>query len=56
MRFLTLEDPTGLAEVVLWPDVYQRDGHRLTEFGVLCVTGVVQDQLGARTVEAQRIW
>jgi DNA polymerase III alpha subunit len=56
MRFLTLEDPSGLAEAVLFPEVYQRDGYRLTEFGVLCVTGVVQDQLGSCTLEAQHIW
>lgn len=56
MRFLTLEDPSGLAEAVLFPDVYQRDGHRLTEFGVLCVTGVVQNQMGSCTLETQRIW
>ncbi len=56
MRFLTLEDKSGLAEVVLFPDVYQRDGHRLTEFGVLCLTGQVQNQMGSCTVEAQPIW
>ncbi|MFT7670104.1 MAG: DNA-directed DNA polymerase III PolC [Planctomycetota bacterium] len=56
MRFLTLEDPSGLAEAVLFPDIYQRDGHRLTEFGVLCVTGVVQNQMGSCTLEVQRIW
>mgnify|MGYP002630867988 CR=1 FL=1 len=56
MRFLTLEDKSGLAEVVLFPDIYQRDGHRLTEFGVLCLTGQVQNQMGSCTVEAQRIW
>ena len=56
MRFLTLEDESGLAEVVLWSDVYARDGHRLSEPGTLVVTGTVQEQLGAHTVEAERIW
>jgi len=56
MRFLTLEDESGLAEVVLFPDVYRRDGHRLAEEGVLCVTGVVQDQYGSCTLTAERIW
>ena len=56
MRFLTLEDETGLAEVVLFADVYERDGGRLTEFGPLCVTGVVQDQLGSCTLNAERVW
>ena len=56
MRFLTLEDRSGLAEAVLFPDIYQRDGQRLTEFGVLCVTGVVKNQMGSCTLEVQRIW
>ena len=56
MRFLTLEDETGLAEVVLFPDVYERDGRRLAEFGTLCVTGRVEDQLGACTLHAERVW
>lgn len=56
MRFLTLEDESGLAEVVLFPDVYRRDGQRLAEEGVLCVTGVVQDQHGSCTLTAERIW
>lgn len=56
MRFCTLEDESGLAEVVLFPDVYERDGHRLAEFGTLCITGIVQDDLGALTLRAERIW
>ena len=56
MRFLTLEDESGLAEVVLFADVYERDGGRLTEFGALCVTGIVQDQLGSCTLNAERLW
>ena len=56
MRFLTLEDPTGLAEVVLFPDVYRRDGHLLVGGGPVCVTGSIEDQLGARTLHAERIW
>ena len=56
MRFLTLEDETGLAEVVLFPPVYQSDGHRLASRGPFLVTGVVEDQLGARTLHAERIW
>ncbi|MDA1266331.1 MAG: DNA polymerase III subunit alpha, partial [Planctomycetota bacterium] len=56
MRFLTLEDESGLAEVVLFPDIYRRDGQRLHEEGVLCVTGVVEDQYGACTLTAERVW
>lgn len=56
MRFLTLEDQTGLAEVVIFADVYERDGAHLAETGVLCVTGTVEDQMGACTLHAEVIW
>jgi DNA polymerase III alpha subunit len=55
MRFLTLEDVSGLAEVVVFADVYERDGQRLTEFGTLCITGTIQDQMGAITLHAEVI-
>jgi DNA polymerase-3 subunit alpha len=56
MRFLTLEDESGLAEVVLFPDTYRRDGEYLNSFGPLCITGIVEDQMGACTLHAERIW
>jgi DNA polymerase III alpha subunit len=56
MRFLTLEDDSGLAEVVLFGDVYRRDGARLVDRGPHCITGVVTDHLGACTLRAERIW
>ena len=56
MPFLTLEDPTGLAEVVLFPDIYERDGHHLSAFGSICVTGTVEDNQGACTLHAEKIW
>ena len=56
MRFLTLEDESGLAEVLLFPDVYRRDGALLSDRGPHCITGVVEDHLGACTLRAERIW
>ncbi len=56
MRFLTLEDESGIAEAVLFPDTYERDGHHLADGGTICVTGIVEDQLGACTLHAERIW
>ena len=56
MRFLTLEDESGLAEVVIFPDVYRRDGANLAGLGVRCVTGVVEDSMGACTLHAERVW
>jgi DNA polymerase III alpha subunit len=55
MCFVTLEDATGLIEVVLFPPVYQRFGHLLTEGGVLLVKGRVESDLGAVTLSAEWI-
>ena len=55
MCFVTLEDATGLAEVVLFPPVYQRFGHLLSESGVLVVKGRVESDLGAVTLSAEWI-
>ncbi len=56
MRFVTLEDESGLAELVVFPDVYERDGARLAEAGVLVVTGVVEEQMGACHLRVERLW
>ncbi|MEA1926601.1 MAG: DNA polymerase III subunit alpha, partial [Candidatus Auribacterota bacterium] len=42
MKFITLEDPTGLFEVVLFPDCYARYGHHLSGAGPFYVRGTVQ--------------
>ncbi len=42
MKFLTLEDATGLFEVVLFPDCYARFGHWLVADGPFYIRGVVQ--------------
>ena len=55
MRFLTLEDETGLAEVVIFADVYERDGARLAKSGTQRIRGVVHDQMGAVTLHAEQI-
>ena len=55
MRFLTLEDESGIAEVVLFPSVYARAGHRLVGRGPFRISGRVEDLLGAGTLHAERI-
>ncbi len=50
MKFLTLEDETGLFEVVLFPDCYARYGRHLSEPGPFYVRGEVQVKDGAATV------
>jgi len=43
MKFLTLEDPAGVFEAILFPRVYQRYGHLLDSHGPYFLTGEVQD-------------
>jgi DNA-directed DNA polymerase III PolC len=56
MRFLTLEDESGLVEIVLFPDVYERWGHLLVSRGPFLISGTAEDQLGAVTLHAERVW
>ena len=56
MRFLTLEDESGLAEELIFPDVYARDGQHLNLDALVLVTGVVEEQMGACALRAERIW
>ena len=42
MKFLTLADPNGLVEVVIFPDCYARYGHHLRDSGPLYVRGRLQ--------------
>ncbi|MAB80894.1 MAG: hypothetical protein CMJ89_16230 [Planctomycetes bacterium] len=61
MRFLTLEDPSGITEVVCFPDIYERDGHRLSagsggKGGPFLISGRVEDRMGSFAVHAERIW
>ncbi len=56
MRFLTFEDPSGLAEVVLFTLAYQRHGHRLAKHGPFYAVGTVESHFGACTLHAERLW
>ena len=50
MRFITLEDRTGVVEAVLFPDVYRRFGHLLRGNGPYLFRGKVEDTHGAATL------
>jgi len=50
MKFLTLEDDSGLFEVVLFPECYARCGRHLSGTGPFYVRGEVQVKDGAATV------
>ncbi len=53
MLFLTLDDGTGLAECTFFPDAYARAGAVLSGTGPFVVTGRVESQYGALTVNAE---
>jgi DNA polymerase III alpha subunit len=55
MRFLTLEDRHGVAEVVLFPDVYRTCGGDIDGAGVYLVRGRVKEQNGATSIVAEHV-
>jgi len=55
MGFLTLEDESGVAEVVLFPDAWKGAIRALFRDGPLEVEGTVEDQHGAVTVTGDRV-
>ena len=55
MLFLTIEDPSGLAECTLWPDVYARFGRLVWDSGLLLASGRVEAQYGAPTLIVERL-
>ena len=44
MKFLTLEDPVGVFEAVLFPQAYQRYGRLLDSHGPYFITGRIQEE------------
>jgi error-prone DNA polymerase len=53
--FLSLEDETGIANVIIPPPVYATDKRTLVEAPYLIVDGILQNQDGAVSVKAERI-
>jgi error-prone DNA polymerase len=53
--FLTLEDETGLANVIITPDVYAAFKRTVLDEAYLLVDGALQNQDGAVSVKAERI-
>ncbi|MBV8435237.1 MAG: error-prone DNA polymerase, partial [Candidatus Eremiobacteraeota bacterium] len=54
--FLTLEDETGLVNVIVRPDVYERYRRPIRTAPVLIVEGKLQKEAGCVDVLARRIW
>jgi len=55
MKFLTLEDETGIYEAVLFPGAYRRCGQALRGGGPFVITGRVEDDGGYRTVTVSAV-
>jgi DNA polymerase III alpha subunit len=55
MRFLSIEDMTGVLETVLFPAAYAKYGHLLTTPGPYVLTGTVQDEHTHCTLTVDRV-
>jgi len=53
--FLTLEDETGIANIIVRPDLYARDRLIIVEEPFLMVEGVLQNQDGVTSVRAEAV-
>ena len=53
--FLTLEDETGISNIIVRPDLFLRDRLVITDEPFLLVDGVLQNQDGVTAVRAERI-
>ena len=53
--FLTLEDETGVSNIIVHPDLYDRERSAVVRYPFLMVDGVLQHQDGVVSVKAQRV-
>jgi error-prone DNA polymerase len=53
--FLTLEDETGVANVIVRPDLFTRDRLVLVQAPFLLVDGILQNQDGVTSVRAEAV-
>jgi error-prone DNA polymerase len=53
--FLTLEDETGISNIIIRPDLFDRDRMTVIRQPFLLVEGVLQHQDGVRSVKAERL-
>ena len=54
--FLTIEDETGLVNVIVRPDVYERNRRTIRSAQCLIVEGVLQKEYGAIDLIMKRCW
>ena len=53
--FLTLEDETGISNVIIRPDLFARDRETIVEAPFLIVDGVLQSQDGVTSIRAEAV-
>ena len=53
--FLTLEDETGIANIIVRPDLFARDRLIIVEERFLIVDGVLQNQDGVTSIRAEQV-
>ena len=53
--FLTLEDETGIANIIVRPDLFARDRTVIVEAPFLIVDGILQNQEGVTSVRAEAV-
>ena len=53
--FLTLEDETGVANIIVRPDLFARDRLVIVEKPFLIVEGIMQNQDGVISVRAEQV-
>jgi error-prone DNA polymerase len=53
--FLSLEDETGISNIIVQPDLFDRERENLTRYPFLIVHGVLQNLQGALSVKAGRV-
>ena len=53
--FLTLEDETGIANIIVRPDLFDRERLEILDEPFLLVDGVLQNQDGVTSVKAERL-
>ena len=53
--FLTLEDETGISNIIIRPDLYDRERTAVVRQPFLMIEGVLQHQDGVLSVRAERV-
>jgi error-prone DNA polymerase len=53
--FLTLEDETGVANIIVRPDLFARDRLTIVDEPFLLVDGILQTQDGVTSVRAEHV-